>query len=154
MLGEPRLDPREPPKPGARFAYDADVDVRPAIELAKVRGLEVKRPVLPTPEKDPVEAHLDELRQRQAQLLEEESGVAAARGHIAVIDYAGTIDGQPFEGSSSREAQIEIGAGRTFGGFEDAAGRAWRSAASAASTCRCRTTTRTRSCAGSPSTSR
>jgi len=119
VLGEPRLDPREPPKPGARFAYDADVDVRPAIALTQVRGLEVTRPVLPTPEKEPVEAHLDELRQRQAQLVEEASGIAAARGHVAVIDYVGTIDGQPFEGSSSRESQIEIGGGRTFGGFED-----------------------------------
>lgn len=119
VLGEPRLDPKEPPKPGVPFAYDAEVDVRPVIELAKVKGLEVKRPVLPTPEREPVEAHLDELRQRQAQLVEEASGVAAARGHIAVIDYTGAIDGQAFQGSSAREAQVEIGGGRTFGGFED-----------------------------------
>ena len=120
VLGEPRLHPGEPPKPGARFAYDAEVDVRPAIAVSKVRGLEVKRPVLPTPERDPVDAHLDELRQRQAQLLEAASGTAAAPGHVAVVDYAGTLDGQPFEGSSAREAQIEIGAGRSFGGFEEA----------------------------------
>src|SRR5262245_61080302 len=120
VLGEPRLDPREPPKPGTRFAYDAEVDVRPVIEVAQVKGLEVKRPVLPTPGRDPIEAHLEELRQRQAQLVEEGSGIAAANGHVAVLDYVGTLDGQPFEGSSAREAQIELGAGRTFAGFEDA----------------------------------
>ena len=119
VLGEPRIDPREPPKAGTRFAYDADVDVRPAIALGTVSGLEVKRPVLPVPEKDPVDAHLEDLRQRQAQLVEETSGVAAARGHVAVIDYTGTVDGQPFAGSSAREAQVELGGGRTFGGFED-----------------------------------
>ena len=70
VLGEPRLQPGEPPKPGARFAYDADVDVRPTIEVGKVRGLEAKRPVLPVPERDPVEAHLEDMRQRQAQLVE------------------------------------------------------------------------------------
>ena len=37
VLGEPRLDAGELPKPGARYAYDADVDVRPAIELATGR---------------------------------------------------------------------------------------------------------------------
>lgn len=119
VLGEPRLDPGEPPKPGAQFAYDAHVDVRPEITVAAVKGLEITRPVLPTPEKDPVEAHLEDMRQRQAQVVEEESGVAAAAGHIAVIDYVGKLDGQPFEGSSARESQIELGAGRTFGGFED-----------------------------------
>jgi trigger factor len=36
-----------------------------------------------------------------------------------VLDYVGKLDGEPFAGSSAREAQIEIGAGRTFGGFED-----------------------------------
>jgi trigger factor len=119
VLGEPRLQPGEPPKPGARFAYDADVDIRPTIEVSKVRGLDVKRPVQPTPEKDPVDAHLEDMRQRQAQLVEEANGNAAARGNVAVLDYVGKIDGKPFQGSSAHEAQIEIGAGRTFGGFED-----------------------------------
>jgi len=119
VLGEPRLDPGEPPKPGAQYAYDAHVDVRPAIEVAAVTGLEIKRPVLPAPEKDPVEAHLEDLRQRQAQTVEEESAVAAGVGHVAVIDYVGKLEGEPFKGSSARESQIELGAGRTFGGFED-----------------------------------
>ncbi len=119
VLGEPRLAAAEPPKPGAAYAYDVNVDVRPAIELAKVSGLEVTRPALPTPEQDPVEAHLEELRQRHAQLVDEPSGVQSARGHIAVIDYVGKIDGEPFSGSSAHETQVELGAGRTFGGFED-----------------------------------
>ncbi|HTO52036.1 MAG TPA: trigger factor [Myxococcota bacterium] len=119
VLGEPRLTPSAPPKLGAPFTYDADVDVRPAIEVSKVKGLEVKRPTLAVPEQDPVEAHLEQMRQRQAQLVEEESAQAVARGNIAVLDYVGKIDGKPFAGSSAREAQIEVGAGRTFGGFED-----------------------------------
>jgi trigger factor len=120
VLGEPRLTPNAPPKLGAPFSYDAEVDVRPVIEVSKVRGLEVKRPTLPVPEQDPVEAHLEEMRQRQAQLVEEETAQAVARGNVAVLDYVGKIDGKPFAGSSAREAQIEVGAGRTFGGFEDA----------------------------------
>ena len=119
VLGEPRLDPGDLPKPGAQYAYDAHVDVRPEIAVAAVKGLELKRPVLPTPEKDPIEAHLEDLRQRHAQVVEEDSAVPAAAGRIAVIDYVGKIDGEPFEGSSARESQIELGAGRTFGGFED-----------------------------------
>jgi trigger factor len=62
VLGEPRLDPREPPKPGARFAYDADVDVRPAIGCGQARALGGEAPGPADPEKEPVEGHLDELR--------------------------------------------------------------------------------------------
>ncbi len=119
VLGEPRLDAGELPKPGAQYAYKANVDVRPAIEVAAVTGLALERVRLPTPEKDPIEAHLEDMRQRQAQLSEAESSVAAAHGHVAVINYVGKLEGEPFEGSSARESQIEIGAGRTFGGFED-----------------------------------
>jgi trigger factor len=119
VLGEPRLDPGDLPKPGTQYAYDALVDVRPEITVTAVKGLELARPVLPTPEKDPVDAHLEDLRQRHAQIVEEDSAVPAAAGQIAVIDYTGKIDGEPFEGSTARESQIELGAGRTFGGFED-----------------------------------
>lgn len=119
VLGEPRLDAGELPKPGAQYAYKASVDVRPTIEVSAVTGLALKRAVLPTPEKDPVEAHLEDMRQRQAQLVEAESGVAAAAGQVAVINYVGKIDGEAFEGSSANESQIELGAGRTFAGFED-----------------------------------
>jgi trigger factor len=119
VLGEPRLDAGELPKPGSQYVYKASVDVRPSIEVAVVSGLALKRSVVPAPEKDPIEAHLDDLRQRHGQLVEEETGVAAAAGHVAVINYVGTADGEPFEGSSASESQIELGAGRTFGGFED-----------------------------------
>ena len=119
VLGEPRLDAGELPKPGAQYAYKASVDVRPAIEVAAVSGLALSRPVVPVPEQDPIEAHLEDLRQRQAQLVEEEGGAAAVAGQVAVINYVGKLEGEPFEGSSARESQIEIGAGRTFGGFED-----------------------------------
>ncbi|MGH7291110.1 MAG: trigger factor, partial [Myxococcota bacterium] len=119
VLGEPRLEPSDMPKPGAQYTYDAHVDVRPEINVTAVKGLELKRPVLPIPEKDPIEAHIEDLRQRHAQVIEEDSAVPAAAGLIAVIDYVGKIDGEPFEGSSARESQIELGAGRTFGGFED-----------------------------------
>jgi trigger factor len=39
---------------------------------------------------------------------------------VAVIDFEGRIDGEPFEGGSGSEVEIEIGAGRAVPGFEDA----------------------------------
>lgn len=118
-IGEPRLEPPDNPSEGEPFSYEVTLEIRPTIELKQVRGLSAKRPELPTPEQDLVESHLEELRVTHSQLLEEPEGTSAARGHFAVIDYDATVDGQPFEGGSGREATVELGGGRSLPGLED-----------------------------------
>ncbi len=119
VVGDPRLDPGELPSEGEPYAYEATLDIRPTIELKQVQGLEVVGPELPEPEQDPVEAHLEELRVKHGQLVEESEGVAAARGHLAMIDYEATIEGRPFEGGSGKETSVELGEGRAIPGLED-----------------------------------
>src|SRR5215510_13226957 len=72
VISEPRLSPQGLPKQGTPFIYEANVEIRPSIELKAVRGLEVKRPTLPEPDRDPVEGHLEELRQHHAAVVDEE----------------------------------------------------------------------------------
>lgn len=119
VVSEPRLEPGEQPKQGASYAYQATVEVRPQIELARIRGLEAAVPTLPEPETDMVEAHLEELRQGQAQVSEEEDGVGIAAGHLATVSFVGTVEGEPFEGGSSERATFEIGANQTIPGFDE-----------------------------------
>ena len=116
---EPRLEPPGAPKQGEAFSYEATVEIRPAIELKQVGGLSVKRPQLPEPEQDPIEAHLEELRVGQGQLIEEPEGTSAARGHFAVISYSAQIEGQPPDKGSGEETTLEIGGGSSLPGFED-----------------------------------
>jgi trigger factor len=119
LLGEPVLRPDAQLKQGSPFVYEATVEIRPAIELKRVRGLEIERPEVPEPEEDPIERYLEELRSSHAQLIEEAEGAIAARGHVAVVDYEGTYDGRPFEGGSGQEVAVELGAGRAVSGFEE-----------------------------------
>ncbi len=119
VVGDPQLRPGEPPMQGEPFCYEATFDLRPEIELAAVKGLEITRPALPEPEEDPVERHLEELRMHHAQVLEEDEDVASARGHQAVIDYEATVDGKPFDGGSGTEVVVELGDGRAIPGLED-----------------------------------
>jgi trigger factor len=119
IVSEPRLQSDEPPAQGASFSYGATVEIRPDVELRQVEGLEVGPVQLPEPETDPVEGYLEQLREGQAQLLEVEPDTAAARGHVAVVDFDATLDGQPFEGGSARETTVEIGSGRAVPGFEE-----------------------------------
>ncbi len=119
VVSEPRLEPGDPPAQGSAFAYAARLEVRPEIELVKVKGLVVEKPTLPEPESDPVEAQLEQLRASQASLTELPEDTIAAEGQLAVIDFEGTVDGEPFEGGSGNEMIVELGAGRTLPGFED-----------------------------------
>jgi trigger factor len=120
IVAEPKVNSAPPPRSGEAYAYEATVEIRPTIELKQVEGLRVDVPRAAEPEEDPVEAHLRELRERHAELVAEEAGTAAARGHVAVLDFEGTVDGQPFEGGSGREVALDLGSGRAVPGFEDA----------------------------------
>ena len=118
VISEPQLEPGEQPKQGSSYAYEAMVEIRPMIELVQHRGLEVARPTLPELDTDPVEAHLEELRESQAQVYEEEPGAVLGEGHLAEVSFVGTIDGEPFEGGSSESATFTIGSDQAIPGFD------------------------------------
>ena len=42
-----------------------------------------------------------------------------AEGDIAVVDFVGKVDGEPFEGGEARDYMLEIGGGRLVEGFEE-----------------------------------
>ena len=118
-ITEPRLSAPEPPKEGAPYRYEVTIDIRPDIELKKVRGLELAAPELPEPKEDPVTQHLESLQKYHAQLVDEEPEVPAAAGHQAVINYDATVDGDPFEGGSAEETLVELGESRAIPGLEE-----------------------------------
>ena len=106
-IGDPKLDVSDMPAEGEPLAFTIEVGVRPKAELGEYRGLEVGKATIEVPE-DAIEAELDRLREGFASLAPVER--AAAQGDSVVIDFSGTIDGEPFEGSESRDFLIEIGA--------------------------------------------
>ena len=67
-------------------------------QLGEYRGLEVGRAEAEVPE-DAVQAELDRLREGFASLDPVER--PAAKGDLVVIDFSGTVDGEPFEGSDA-----------------------------------------------------
>ena len=54
-----------------------------------------------------MDAEIERLREGLASLSPVER--AATAGDVVVIDYAGTIDGEPFEGSEARDFAVELG---------------------------------------------
>jgi len=118
----------EPQVTGARlsldapFSFQATVEVRPEVKATDYQGLPLK-PVVTSVEEAQVDARLEELRQRLGRLEPVEGRTAAQPGDFAVVDYRGTVGGQPFEGGSGEGVTVEVAAGEvTQGNVEALAG--------------------------------
>ena len=121
-VGEPKLDVDALPGEGEELSFAIEVGVRPDAELGEYRGLEVGKAEVEVPA-EALEEELERLREGFGSLNPVER--PAAEGDVAVIDFTGTIDGQPFAGSEGRDFAIELGAAGLLEEFDRAlAGRA------------------------------
>jgi trigger factor len=105
-VGDPKLDVASLPDAGEELAFTIEVAVRPEAKLGEYKGLEVGRAEAEVPD-DAVDAELDRLRESFASLATVDR--AAAEGDLVLIDYAGTADGEPFEGSEATDLMVELG---------------------------------------------
>jgi trigger factor len=116
-VGDPKLDVGEIPAEGEELRFSIEVGVRPKAQLGEWRGLEVGRAEVEVPE-DAIDAELDRLREGFASLAPVDR--PAASGDAVVIDFSGTIDDEPFEGSEGRDFVIELGGESLLVEFETA----------------------------------
>jgi trigger factor len=115
-VGEPQLDLGELPPEGEPLAFSIEIGVRPTAKLGEYKGLEVGRREAQV-EDERVEHELEHVRDRLAKL--EPVTRKAKQGDFVVIDYRGTLEGEPFEGGEGRDQTVELGGGRLIPGFED-----------------------------------
>jgi len=115
-VGEPKLDLGDLPPEGQPLAFSIEIGVRPAARLGDYLGLEVGRRDEVVDE-ERVAHELEHLREHLARLETVER--AAREGDFVVIDYTGSIDGEPFEGGEGRDQLVELGGGRLIPGFEE-----------------------------------
>jgi trigger factor len=116
-VGDPKLDVTELPAEGEDLRFSIEVGVRPTATLGDYEGLEVGRPSSEVPD-EAVDAEVDRLREAFASVNPVERD--AVDGDVVVIDYAGTIDGELFEGGSASDQMVEVGAGRLLPEMEEA----------------------------------
>jgi trigger factor len=109
-VGDPELDLGDLPDEGQPLTFSIEIGVRPQATLGEYKGLEVARRE-PAVDEEAVEAQVQELRERLAR-LETAEDQAAQAGDFAVVDFTGTVDGEPVEGGEARDELVEVGAGR------------------------------------------
>src|SRR5687767_14012150 len=115
-VGEPELDMGELPGQGQPLNFSIEIGVRPRAELGEYKGLEVGRRE-PAATDEQVEEEIERLRERAGCL--EIVDRPAAEGDFVVMDYKGTLEGEPFAGGEGRDQLVELGSGRLVHGLEE-----------------------------------
>jgi trigger factor len=115
-VGDPQVDLSDLPEKGAPLAFTIEVGVVPPAKLGDYKGVDVGRRE-PKVDDQEVQAELDRLRESLASLETVER--AAAEGDFVVMDYVGSLEGEPFEGGEGRGQVVELGSGRLIPGFEE-----------------------------------
>ncbi len=115
--GGPQIEPLGSAEGSEHFAYRATFEVYPEIALEPLEKLEIERPTVEIEEAD-LDAMIEKLRGQRATWQSVER--AAAEGDRVVVDFAGTIDGEPFEGGKGSDINIVVGAGQVLKDFDAA----------------------------------
>ncbi|MDM8534320.1 trigger factor [Clostridiaceae bacterium HSG29] len=94
-----------------------EVTVRPEVKLGQYKGVEIESIDTVVTDED-VDKELETLRGQNARLVNVEDRAVELNDKV-IIDYAGTLDGELFDGGSAKGHELEIGSNTFIPGFED-----------------------------------
>ena len=93
---------------GSDLEYTMAVEVLPEIEPPDFSKLEFERLKVEVSDQD-VHSALERMAHDQRTFTAGDADTPAQSGHVVVMDYAGRIDGEPFEGGTAEGYQLELG---------------------------------------------
>lgn len=116
VVDQPSVD-IETMEKGKNLVAIAEVFVSPDVELGAYKGLDVQRGTGEVDE-EAVDHEIEQVRQRNAREIEVEDR-PVQDDDIVNLDYAGSVDGVPFEGGTAQGQTLTIGSGSFIPGFEE-----------------------------------
>ena len=116
-VSDPEIE-REQFEEGKDLIFKATVTKRPEVKLGDYKGLEAEKQDA-TVTDEQIEEQLNNIREQQAKMVVAEEGATIQKDDFAVIDFAGSIDGKPFDGGEGKSYPLQIGSGSFIPGFED-----------------------------------
>ncbi len=112
---EPSVEINSIGEDGVEFKFT--ITTMPSVEIKKYKGFNLEKPVVEVTDEE-VEHEMGHLVERFTELVIKEDGEVEL-GDVAVIDFEGFKDGEPFEGGKGENYSLEIGSGTFIPGFED-----------------------------------
>ena len=103
---------------GKDLAYKLNLELLPDVEPMDFSQLELERLKVEVPE-DEVNEAIERLAERQKETKPLETPRPAQKGDVLVVDFKGTVDGEPYPGMEGEDHHLELGSNRFIEGFED-----------------------------------
>jgi trigger factor len=100
------------------LAYTLALEILPKIELGDFKGITLERQVAEVADAEINEA-MDRIVDQNRPFAAKADGAKVEKGDRVIIDFAGKIDGTPFEGGSGGDVGVNVGSGTFIPGFED-----------------------------------
>lgn len=94
------------------------VTLKPEPELGEYKGLHVEKKEVEVTDEQ-LDAQIKDMMGRDAKMVVAEEGAVIEKGDFAIIDFAGTVDGEPFSGGEGKGYPLEVGSNSFIPGFED-----------------------------------
>jgi trigger factor len=118
VAGPPRITEKAE-APEGEVAFDATFEVYPEVKIGDLAQAEVER--VTTEVGDPaVDKTIEILRKQRRTYQQRPASEGAAEGDRVTIDFAGTVEGVPFEGGKAEGFQFVIGEGQMLAQFDNA----------------------------------
>ena len=103
---------------GKPLIYTATVALRPPVTLGKYLGVDIT--IQDSPEVTEEEINAELKRQQDANArIETVTDRPVQDGDMIKLDFAGTVDGEPFDGGTAADYDLTVGSGSFIPGFED-----------------------------------
>ncbi len=95
----------------------ATFQIKPEVKLGKYKGIEIPKIEYNVSDED-VMHELEHMQDHNARIITVEER-PVEKGDIAVIDFEGFLNGEPFDGGKAEGHELEIGSNSFIPGFED-----------------------------------
>ena len=102
---------------GKALIFTASVALKPEAILGEYKGVQVEKPVIEVLDVE-IEAEITKEREANARTITVDDR-AVMDGDMIILDYAGSVDGVPFEGGTATNQELTIGSKRFIPGFEE-----------------------------------
>ena len=116
VAGAPRITEKAE-APEGEVAFDATFEVYPEVKLGDLTQSEVERATTSVTDAA-VDRTIDILRKQRRTFQQRPAAEGAAEGDRVTIDFAGSIDGTPFDGGKAEGFQFVIGEGQMLPQFD------------------------------------
>lgn len=102
----------------ADLDFSMDIEVLPQVDLKDHSSISLIREV-PIVDPSVVDESIARMAQSSATFEPRKAGAKAVNGDKLTIDFAGSIDGVPFEGGTGGDVDLVLGSGQFIPGFEE-----------------------------------